>query len=80
MIINYANLFNVPKENMPKKMFVFTDMQFNNASNNSHNLETVYKTIIKKYNDMKKIQDEILKNKNILENLDTEIKNKKEEC
>ena len=51
LIINYANLFNVPKENMPKKMFVFTDMQFNNASNNSRNLETVYKTIIKKYND-----------------------------
>ena len=51
LIINFANLFNVPKENMPKKMFVFTDMQFNNASNNSCNLETVYKTIIKKYND-----------------------------
>jgi hypothetical protein len=51
LIINFANMFNVPKENMPKKMFVFTDMQFNNASNNSGNLETVYKTIIKKYND-----------------------------
>jgi hypothetical protein len=59
LIINYAKLFNVPNENMPKKMFVFTDMQFNNAcsderitfgNNDSNNsLDTVYKTIVKKY-------------------------------
>jgi hypothetical protein len=51
LIINYAKLFNVPNENMPKKMFVFTDMQFNNASNNSQDLDTIYKKIIKKYSD-----------------------------
>lgn len=67
VIINYAKLFNVPKENMPKKLFVFTDMQFNNASTdscryNSHygndsndnknsTLDTIYKTIVKKYNE-----------------------------
>jgi len=51
LIINYANLFNVPKENMPKKMFVFTDMQFNKASNDSPNIDTIYKSIINKYNE-----------------------------
>ena len=57
LIINYAKLFNVPQENMPKKMFVFTDMQFNNACSNERitfenndsndSLDTVYKTIVK---------------------------------
>ncbi len=66
IIIDYAKLFNVPKENMPKKLFVFTDMQFNNASSNyrshdidrdftgsknSSELNTIYNTIVKKYND-----------------------------
>lgn len=58
LIINYANLFNVSKENMPTKMFVFTDMQFNQAdsntrhSNNNNNcVDTIYKIIAKKYND-----------------------------
>jgi len=59
LIINYTKLLNVPQENMPKKMFVFTDMQFNNACSNQRNnfddndpnnsLDTVYKTIVKKY-------------------------------
>jgi hypothetical protein len=62
VIINYAKLFNVPKENMPKKLFVFTDMQFNEASSDSRysnydedkktsTLDTIYKTIVKKYED-----------------------------
>jgi hypothetical protein len=56
IIIDYAKFFNVPKENMPKKMFVFTDMQFNRASVNTDDgsfdgsLDTIYKTIVKKYN------------------------------
>ena len=62
VILNYAKLFNVPKENMPKKLFVFTDMQFNDASSESRHsnsyedkkssaLDTIYKTIVKKYKD-----------------------------
>ena len=56
LIINFANMFNVPKESMPNKLFVFTDMQFNNACNNpriniedNNSLDTIYKTIVKKY-------------------------------
>ena len=34
---------------MPKKLFVFTDMQFNEASDGSEELETIYKNIVRKY-------------------------------
>jgi len=34
-IINYAIKYNVPQDKMPKKLFVFTDMQFNSAISQS---------------------------------------------
>jgi hypothetical protein len=62
-IIKYAIKYNVPQDKMPKKLFVFTDMQFNSTiSGNSFNyrddrkikentnvLDTVYKNIVKLY-------------------------------
>jgi len=49
-IINYAIKYNVTQDKMPSKLFVFTDMQFNNANANANNLDTVYKSIVKLYN------------------------------
>ena len=34
---------------MPKKLFVFTDMQFNYADSEKGGIETVYQNIIRKY-------------------------------
>jgi len=49
-IINYAIKYNVPQDKMPTKLFVFTDMQFNNANNSRDNdLNTVYKSIVQLY-------------------------------
>jgi hypothetical protein len=60
-IINYAIKYKVPQDKMPKKLFVFTDMQFNNTitgnferdyrnnRNNTNALDTVYKSIVKLY-------------------------------
>jgi hypothetical protein len=60
-IINYAIKYKVPQDKMPKKLFVFTDMQFNNtitgnferdyrnSRNNTNALDTVYKSIVKLY-------------------------------
>jgi hypothetical protein len=49
-IINYAIKYNITQDKMPSKLFVFTDMQFNNANANANNLDTVYKSIVKLYN------------------------------
>lgn len=48
-IISYGIKHNIPDSEMPKKLFVFTDMQFNEASDGSEELETIYQNIIKKY-------------------------------
>jgi hypothetical protein len=60
-IINYAIKYKVPQDKMPKKLFVFTDMQFNNTitgnferdyrnkRNNTNELDTVYQNIVKLY-------------------------------
>jgi len=60
-IINYAIKYKVPQDKMPKKLFVFTDMQFNNTitgnferdyrnnRDNTNALDTVYKSIVKLY-------------------------------
>ena len=52
MIITYSiNNFILDKD-MPKKLFIFTDMQFDEANINNHennSIETLYKTIAKKF-------------------------------
>ena len=48
-IISYGIKHNIPNSEMPNKLFVFTDMQFNEASDGSEELETIYQNIIKKY-------------------------------
>jgi len=60
-IIKYAIKYNIPQDKMPKKLFVFTDMQFNNTitgnferdyrnkRNNTNALDTVYQNIVKLY-------------------------------
>jgi hypothetical protein len=52
-IIKYAIKYNVPQDKMPTKLFVFTDMQFNNANNSSNtrnnDIDTVYQSIVKLY-------------------------------
>ena len=52
MIIKYGKDNNINDEDMPRKLFIFTDMQFDEAtSDNSENsnVETLYKTIVKKF-------------------------------
>lgn len=50
LILNTAIMFNVEKEKMIKYLFIFTDMQFDEAANNPHK-ETLFQQIKKKYND-----------------------------
>ena len=53
MIIKYGKDNNINDEDMPKKLFIFTDMQFDEATtdNNKENngIETLYKTIVKMF-------------------------------
>ena len=48
-IISYGIKHNIPDKEMPNKLFVFTDMQFNEATEYSDELETIYQNIIRKY-------------------------------
>ena len=50
-IIKYGLDNNIKDEDMPRKLFIFTDMQFDEANIDSENkcVETVYKTIVKKF-------------------------------
>ena len=53
MIIKYGKDNNIKDEDMPNKLFIFTDMQFDEATvdNNTENngIETLYKTIAKMF-------------------------------
>ena len=48
-IISYGIKHNIPDSEMPKKLFVFTDMQFDQACEDKNGIETIYNNIIKKY-------------------------------
>lgn len=48
-IISYGIKHDIPDSEMPKKLFVFTDMQFNHASEGRDGIETIYKNIVRKY-------------------------------
>lgn len=48
-IISYGIENNIPDSEMPTKLFVFTDMQFNEATESGDNIETIYENIIKKF-------------------------------
>ena len=47
-IISYGIKNNIQDSEMPKKLFVFTDMQFNNAQCGD-TIETIYQNIVEKY-------------------------------
>ena len=53
MIIKYGKDNNINDEDMPKKLFIFTDMQFDEATTDNNNenngIETLYKTIVKMF-------------------------------
>jgi hypothetical protein len=52
MIIKYGKEHNICDEDMPKKLFIYTDMQFDEATsdNNENNgIEVLYKTIVKMF-------------------------------
>lgn len=52
MIIKYGIDNNINDEDMPKKLFIFTDMQFDEANidnDKNNSIETLYKTIAKKF-------------------------------
>ena len=53
MIIKYGKDNNINDEDMPKKLFIFTDMQFDEATNENDKeksgIETLYKTIVKMF-------------------------------
>ena len=55
MIIEYGKEHNIDDEDMPKKLFIYTDMQFDEATTNieseggGNGIETLYKTIVKMF-------------------------------
>ena len=53
MIIKYGKDNNIKDEDMPNKLFIFTDMQFDEATTDNNNenngIETLYKTIVKMF-------------------------------
>lgn len=52
LLLNAAKMFNIPKESMPKKLIVLSDMQFDAASRSISVKETtLYDEIIMKYKD-----------------------------
>jgi len=50
LILDYVKLYGLDQNYIPKKIICLSDMQFDNASNNNDNIETVYETIKNKYN------------------------------
>ena len=42
-------MFNISNENMPKKIIVLTDMQFDKVTDNPYDLNTTYEHIVKLY-------------------------------
>ena len=54
MIIKYGREHNINDEDMPKKLFIYTDMQFDEAiteteGKENNTIETLYKTIVKMF-------------------------------
>jgi len=52
MIIKYGKEHDINDEDMPKKLFIYTDMQFDEATTESkenNTIETLYKTIVKMF-------------------------------
>jgi hypothetical protein len=54
MIIEYGKEHNISDEDMPKKLFIYTDMQFDEATADAESerkggIETLYKTIVKMF-------------------------------
>ena len=52
MIIEYGKEHNIDDEDMPKKLFIYTDMQFDEATaetDEGSGIETLYKTIVKMF-------------------------------
>lgn len=50
LILHIGKMFNVSPDNMPDKVIVLSDMQFNEASDTSIKEDTMHDYIIKKYN------------------------------
>jgi hypothetical protein len=48
-ILDLANMFNVPDEQLPKKLIALTDMQFDAVTDNPHDLKTTYEHIVQMY-------------------------------
>lgn len=48
-IINYGIANNIQDKDMPKKLFVFSDMQFDQASQNEPDIKTLYQIISNKF-------------------------------
>jgi hypothetical protein len=51
LIINLGKLFSIPDEEMPKKLVVLTDMEFDKVTDNPYDLNTTYEHIVKMYKD-----------------------------
>lgn len=51
LIINLGKMFSIPDEEMPKKLVVLTDMQFDKVTDNPYDLNTTYEHIIKLFKD-----------------------------
>jgi hypothetical protein len=52
MIIEYGKEHNICDDDMPKKLFIYTDMQFDEAmsdNNENNGIEVLYKTIVKMF-------------------------------
>jgi hypothetical protein len=50
-ILDLANMFNVPDEQLPKKLIALTDMQFDAVTDNPYDLKTTYEYIVQMYKD-----------------------------
>ena len=51
LIINLGKMFSIQDEEMPKKIVVLTDMQFDKITDNPYDLNTTYEHIVKLYKD-----------------------------
>lgn len=51
LIINLGKMFNIHDEQMPKKIIVLTDMQFDRVTDNPYDLNTTYEHIVKMFKD-----------------------------
>ncbi|CAO3653152.1 unnamed protein product [Cunninghamella blakesleeana] len=60
LLLPMAKKYNIKQEDMVKRLFIFTDMQFNDVGSEGNSLDTLWETVVKKYEEAGYIPPQIV--------------------